>query len=52
MVDGPEETLLDCVQVRGTTGGAIVAGGHGCVGSGESGFRRVTLKPEPNVKSN
>ena len=27
-----------------------MAGGHGCVGGGESGFRGVTLKPGPNVK--
>ena len=48
VVEGPEETRLDCV--RGATGGATVAGG--CIGGGdESGFRgATTLKPGPNVK--
>jgi hypothetical protein len=48
MVEGPEETRLDCVR-GAAAGGATVAGG-GCVGGGESGFRGATLKPGPNVK--
>ena len=46
MVEGPEETRLDCVR-GAATGEATVAGG--CVGGGESGFRGATLKPGPNV---
>jgi hypothetical protein len=49
MVEGSEETWLDCVR-GAATGGATVA--RGCVGGGggESGFRGATLKPGPNVK--
>jgi len=43
MVEGPEETLLDCVR-----GATTVVGG--CVGGGESGSRGATLRPGPNVK--
>lgn len=53
MVEGPEETRLDCVRGAAATGGATVVGGGGggCVdGGGESGFRGATLKPGPNVK--
>jgi hypothetical protein len=48
MVEGPEETRLDCV--RGATGGVTVAGGGGGGGGGESGFRGAALNPGPNVK--
>ena len=49
MVEGPEETWLDCVR-GAAAGGATVAGGGCVVGGGESGFRGATLKPGPNVK--
>jgi hypothetical protein len=48
MVEGSEETRLDCVRgaTGGGGGGATVAGG-----CGESGlFRGATLKPGPSVK--